>query len=1040
MTSQPIEIVLTGTANYFPNIAVVARSVLENTTNSVRFHVLYAYNKERHYLRDIESLRKMVKEFPNAEIQFYDVEDKMKMFQGMPRGKWATWNKTYYSHYIYWVAPLVLPASIGKIIYMDADMICNADIAAAWKIDMRNKSLATAQPSGIEPQSGDEFNSGFLIMNLDRWRKYDLLQRLLDFGIETLDVEHFGSDQRILNMYFRLRNPDELMYVDVGWNKYTPKDDVAGAFVCHFIIEMEPKPWFRQSDRPMHKLWWDVAGRTPFYDRFISNLKKYRKNDPLMSRILRHFLSLFILNKDKRFQFREYDSRKNYNIAESMPTCRHDDAKHKNKVCLSDRNFAEQMKSLAKQDCYNLILHRNLGDVFYMLGTKEKFENIYENKLRFIVRPQHEFLMQMFGITDYSVYDLDDFCPQKDYVEKYLPVVPFFPVLGKAFVSEDKLRNMYDIKDMYLCFRWAQNMGIHENFRFRIPSFVPTLSKEAEKVLAKIAPLDKIVLFAPEAATAVEFPPEFWNIIAERVHAHGYKIIVNSQKYPIQHGISAMDLGLSLSDIVALGLSCAYVFSLRSGLCDVLVGAKDRLYVFYSNHIGCEMGSLRHPFSEKTKVNEILVRNWTIDDFQWEGENLAVPLQKQLNFWHGKLRRYQFKLRFFPMDREVRDRHNFICQWFQLFAGDKSVAFPDKDKTLFYRDISFLPFYSKKHQLMPNEHLKITKTFLFGILKRTKTEFGNRFLHIFGIPVASKRPYKAPLKELMSQIDEKYDDIYILRHNIGETYIELGHLANRTKENGSKRPLLILWNEKFIHLYRMFLPEKIDMIYIKLPHFFVHEFFDDKPKVIGKQRLFCIAPFIVNNMRTLEKEQPDINFYTHLVDCMGIERGAKMAVPCVSNHANSYIDKIIETMKLKKKFVIFITEANSLNAVPDRIWNKLAEQLLRKGYDIFLNQANREITGAKKTDLNIEELYVLAQRSAGVITIANGLALLLTSANRKMDLIYTSHHRWHEYSAKWVMKHYSAYHIPRVDKNLVKEHDADNVLEQELLENILKRY
>ena len=78
----------------------------------------------------------------------------------------------------------------------------------------------------------------------------------------------------------------------------------------------------------------------------------------------------------------------------------------------------------------------------------------------------------------------------------------------------------------------------------------------------------------------MEFPVEFWNTIAEQVHAHGYTIIVNSKKCEIKHGMSAYDLDLSLSDVVALGLSCAYVFSLRSGLCDVLVGAGEKLYAF----------------------------------------------------------------------------------------------------------------------------------------------------------------------------------------------------------------------------------------------------------------------------------------------------------------------------------------------------------------------------------------------------------------------------------------------------------------------------
>ena len=151
----------------------------------------------------------------------------------------------------------------------------------------------------------------------------------------------------------------------------------------------------------------------------------------------------------------------------------------------------------------------------------------------------------------------------------------------------------------------------------------------------EIAPLNKIVLFAPEAATATEFSPEFWSIISKRVHQQGYKIIVNSKKYKIKHGISAFDLNLSLQDVIALGFSCAYVFSLRSGLCDVLVGARERLYAFYPAMLHRGMNSLNKCFEPTPNVNEIAVWHWKIDKVLWEDEDLTKPLQKHIN----KLRR-----------------------------------------------------------------------------------------------------------------------------------------------------------------------------------------------------------------------------------------------------------------------------------------------------------------------------------------------------------------------------------------------------------------
>ena len=88
-----------------------------------------------------------------------------------------------------------------------------------------------------------------------------------------------------------------------------------------------------------------------------------------------------------------------------------------------------EIKALCQPGAYNLVLHKHLGDVFYAIGAKDEFEATYNAKLHFIVRPQHEFLMQMYGIEDYSVYDLDVLVKKKGFIPLiplvYLPLVHF---------------------------------------------------------------------------------------------------------------------------------------------------------------------------------------------------------------------------------------------------------------------------------------------------------------------------------------------------------------------------------------------------------------------------------------------------------------------------------------------------------------------------------------------------------------------------------------------------------------------------------------
>ena len=71
--------------------------------------------------------------------------------------------------------------------------------------------------------------------------------------------------------------------------------------------------------------------------------------------------------------------------------------------------FYNEIKNLCKPDEYNLVLHKHLGDVFYAIGLKDEFERVYGKKLHFIVRPQHEFLMKLFGVDHYAVYNFKSF-------------------------------------------------------------------------------------------------------------------------------------------------------------------------------------------------------------------------------------------------------------------------------------------------------------------------------------------------------------------------------------------------------------------------------------------------------------------------------------------------------------------------------------------------------------------------------------------------------------------------------------------------------
>ena len=547
-----------------------------------------------------------------------------------------------------------------------------------------------------------------------------------------------------------------------------------------------------------------------------------------------------------------------------------------NMIC-NNNNFFAHVQKHCKTNHYNLFLHKHLGDVFYAIGLKDAFEKTHKAPLHFIIRPQHEFLMKMYNITNYSVCDIHDL--DKKIMSLNLPYLPgstnkshkfdslckdlfvSFPIKAIPFILDGDI-NSFFLFNNYWCFLWAYNCGINiDNFKFNIPPKQLMLSKKALNKIKKIAPLNKIVLFAPEAATAIELPVEFWNEIAEEVHKKGYSIIVNSKKYKISHGISAFDLNLSLEDVVALGFNCANVFSLRSGLCDVLVGAGKKLYAFYPAMLRREMFSLSKPFSQPSEVKEIGIYNWKIDSVKWQGIDLTQKLQKQINIVYRIYLKEKIKALFSL--RKRKERHKYLYNLFRNIGGI-SKMFPENNlgnpRPKQNVNLKFLgiPLWQKKYIKEGDGQKKVIKI-LGGLIKYTQSANNAKKLNILGIGVMTHKFVRFEtikilgvtvfkkdrqpqfLQWFLEQCGDDFDDAYIIPYNIGETVICLSYIERWIKNNKSKKPILIIRQKKDHKLYKMFDIKTSQLHYIPMSNFDANNMFPSTLVEKNKHRIF-LAP------------------------------------------------------------------------------------------------------------------------------------------------------------------------------------------------------
>ncbi len=279
MSQKPVEIIFSTTQNYLPYYIVLARSIGHNLRGRpFKIHVMYttSFNPipDADWAKYTDSMRNSLSDLPGAQVNFCDITNLMPMLQGQNVGMWG--KQISLTHYIYLLAQTALPDS-DRVIYMDGDMICNCDLSDVFDMDMTDKSIAMAEHSGGDDLSEKELsptasNSGFLVLNLKRWREQNTMNAILAFG-RKLQKTSF-CDQALLYYYFAVNHPDEIMYVDPRYNIFPgafPEIPTAEMKVLHFTSYRDPKPWlhlggysWRGSD-----IWWRHARNTAFYENFI---------------------------------------------------------------------------------------------------------------------------------------------------------------------------------------------------------------------------------------------------------------------------------------------------------------------------------------------------------------------------------------------------------------------------------------------------------------------------------------------------------------------------------------------------------------------------------------------------------------------------------------------------------------------------------------------------------------------------------------------------------------------------------------------------
>lgn len=185
------------------------------------------------------------------------------------------------SMYYRFLLPEMLPNE-NKVLYLDCDIIVRHSLKEMYNTNISDTAMAVVVGESTDDIVWENslklkskyFNSGVLLMNLDYWRKYNVMYSLIDFVRDNPD-KCILPDQDALNKVLE----DKVIYLDytynfqewwfmdmTHWMHYSKWDEIKKTgndpAIVHFC-EAE-KPWFRECKNPFQNEFLQYANMHDF--------------------------------------------------------------------------------------------------------------------------------------------------------------------------------------------------------------------------------------------------------------------------------------------------------------------------------------------------------------------------------------------------------------------------------------------------------------------------------------------------------------------------------------------------------------------------------------------------------------------------------------------------------------------------------------------------------------------------------------------------------------------------------------------------------
>jgi L-rhamnose mutarotase len=318
----------------------------------------------------------------------------------------------------------------------------------------------------------------------------------------------------------------------------------------------------------------------------------------------------------------------------------------------------KKLLEITKPDEYNFISPCGLGDTMFICALKQAIEEKYNAPIHFIIKPSHKMLMDMYNISDYSVYQFTE-----DEL-RGISKSSHHPVKGGLYVahpmySDDGSLSEYTGKFNINFLQFYQTF-----FRLDKDSIFIEPVKYPENTIKDFSGLDKTALLLPEARSVGRLKRVFWEKLAGELREQGFNIAqsYSSEDFKME-GVEALPDDLYY--VAAFAIHCSAVYALRNGLCDIIAGKAKRLTIFYP-------GQQEYNFFYMDYDN---IKNILVDMKDKEPSKRSLTLKQKIKKVLKKL----------PPIKQLTVRFNSINERIDTEVGKLNRRFAE-----FYNDMLYL--------------------------------------------------------------------------------------------------------------------------------------------------------------------------------------------------------------------------------------------------------------------------------------------------------------------------------------------------------------